>query len=401
MNPNASWSLLVTALMIALLTGCSGEPHYRVVCPLDGLEPTALIEGTDGILYGTLAGGGKGEGLVFKVKRDGTGYEVLHHFSGCLLGGADGSSPKGVIEASDGALYGTTYCGGVQGGALAEHGLDATGNGTGYQVLGAFTGRDGDGYQPQAGLVEGRSGALYGTTLEDSAEQGAGTVFTLNKDGTGYRLLYRFGTNVANGGGGPWSGLTLGSDGALYGTAEGGGAAQAGTVYRLNPDDGRYSVLHSFFVTRPDGRMPRAGVIEGRDGYLYGTTPVGGKLDCGTAFKLAKNGSGYTVLHHFTHEGPDGQGPQGLVEGPDGVLYGTTNGRGAKGGGTLFSLKPDGSGCRVLHSFPSSTEDGGHPCGALALTADGGLYGMTRTRENQSAAALFRLALGPPRSRSP
>lgn len=400
----------MVSLVAASLIGCSGEPDYRVVCPLDGLEPTALIQGTDGNLYGTLAGGGKGEGLVFKVKRDGTGYEVLHRFSGCLLGGTDGSTPQGLIEASDGALYGTTQWGGVKGGALEQIGLGEAGSGTvfkvnrdgtGYQVLHAFTGRDGDGYLPQAGLVEGRSGALYGTTLKDSTEQGAGTVFTLNKDGTGYQVLYRFGTNVANGGGAPWSGLTLGSDGALYGTTEGGGGAQAGTVYRFNPGDGRYSVLHSFFLDRTDGRMPRAGVIEGRDGYLYGTTPVGGKLDCGTAFKLAKNGSGYTVLHHFTHKGPDGQGPQGLVEGPDGVLYGTTNGRGAKGGGTLFSLQPDGSGCRVLHSFPSSTEDGGHPCGALALTADGGLYGMTRTRENQSAAALFRLALGPPRSRSP
>lgn len=409
------WAL-AAAVMVATLTGCSAEPDYRVIRTLDGLEPTALIAGKDGHLYGALeAGGGKGEGLVFKMKPDGTGYEVLHHFTGCLLGGADGSQPQGLLEGSDGVLYGTTRSGGVKGGALAQYGLDATGNGTvfkvnrdgtGYQVLRAFTGRDGDGFQPQAGLVEGRGGALYGTTMKDGTEQGGvidsgpGTVFTLNKDGSGYRILYRFGTNVASGGA-PWSGLILGSDGALYGTTEGGGQAQAGTVYRIHPEDGRYSVLHSYGVDRTDGRLPRAGVIEGRDGLLYGTTPVGGNEDCGTTFKLAKDGSGYAVLHHFAHEGPDGQGPQGLVQAADGVLYGTTQARGAKGSGTLFSLKPDGSDFRVRHSFPSSPEDGGHPHAALVLTPDGGLYGMTRTRENQSAPAVFRLSLQPPRSRSP
>ncbi|HRZ36638.1 MAG TPA: hypothetical protein P5534_09755 [Candidatus Paceibacterota bacterium] len=409
-------SALGSALMIALVTGCSSEPDYRVIRTLDGLGPTSLTAGKDGNLYGTLeAGGGKGEGLVFKLKPDGTGFEVLHHFSGCLSGGADGSQPYGLIEGSDGTLYGTTRSGGVEGGVLAEHGLDAAGNGTvfkigrdgtGYQVLHAFTGRDGDGFWPQAGLVEGRNGTLYGTTLEDSAEHGGvvgsghGTVFTLNKDGSDYRVLYTFGTNATQGHQ-VWAKLILDSNGALYGTTDGGGQAQQGTVFRLNPGDGRYSVLHSFGSDRTDGRGPRSALVEGRDGLLYGTTPVGGNRDCGTVYKLAKDGSGYAVLHHFTHEGPDGQGPQGLVQGPDGVLYGTTHGRGAKGSGTLFSLRPDGSGFRVLHSFPSSPQDGGHPHGALVLTADSGLYGMTSTRENQSAAAVFRLSLPPPRSRSP
>lgn len=349
------------------------------------------------------------------MKPDGTGFEVLHHFSGCLSGGADGSQPQGLLEGSDGTLYGTTRSGGVKGGVLAQHGLDAAGNGTvfkvnqdgtGYEVLHAFTGRDGDGLQPVAGLVEAPNGALFGTTLEDSADHGGafgaghGTVFTLKKDGSGYRLLYTFGTNAAHGHT-VWAKLIVGSDGGLYGTTDGGGQAQQGTVFRLNPGDGRYAVLHHFAVDRTDGRGPRSALVEGRDGLLYGATPVGGNQDCGTVYKLAKDGSGYAVLHHFAHDGPDGQSPQGLVQGPDEVLYGTTHGRGAKGSGTLFSLKPDGSGFRVWHSFPSSPEDGGHPHGALVLTAEGGLYGMTGTRENQSAAAVFRLSLPPLRSRSP
>mgnify|MGYP000950095010 CR=1 FL=1 len=118
------WAL-AAALMVATLTGCSADPDYRIIRPLDGLGPTDLIAGKDGNLYGTLeAGGGKGEGLVFTLKSDGTGYEVLHHFSGCLLGGADGSQPQGLIEGSEGALYGTTRSGGVKGGALAQYGLD-------------------------------------------------------------------------------------------------------------------------------------------------------------------------------------------------------------------------------------------------------------------------------------
>ena len=391
--------------MAASLTGCAGEPDYRVIRTLDGLGPTALIEGKDSNLYGTLeAGGGKGEGLVFKLKPDGTGFEVLHHFSGCLLGGADGSQPQGLLEGSDGALYGTTRSGGVTGGLLAQYGMDATGNGTvfkvnrdgtGYQVLRAFTGRDGDGLQPQAGLVEGRNGTLYGTTLEDSTEHGGlvgsghGTVFALNKDGSGYRVLYTFGTNAAQGHR-PWAGLTIGSDGALFGTTDSGGQAQQGTVFRLNPGDGRYAVLHSFGSDRADGRGPRSALVEGRDALLYGTTPVGGKQDCGTVFKLAKDGSGYAVLHHFAHDGPDGQSPQGLVQSPEGVLYGTTEARGAKGSGTLFALKPDGSDFRVLHAFPSSDRDGLEPRGGLVRASDGALYGMTSRGSVDPSARVFR-----------
>jgi len=96
-------------MTVASLTGCSGEPDYRVIRTVDGLGPTALIAAKDGNLYGALeAGGGRGEGLVFKMKPDGSGYEVLHHFSGCLLGGADGSQPQGLLEGSNGALYGMT-----------------------------------------------------------------------------------------------------------------------------------------------------------------------------------------------------------------------------------------------------------------------------------------------------
>ena len=193
-HPATLGSALAAALTIALLTGCSAEPEYQVICTLDGLGPTDLIAGTDGHLYGTLeAGGGKGEGLVFKLKPDGTGFEVLHHFTGCLLGGADGSQPQGLIEGSDGALYGTTRSGGVTGGVLAQYGLDVTGN---------------------------------------------GTVFKVNRDGTGYQVLHSF-PNSPQDGGHPHSALVLTADGGLYGMTGTRENQSAAAVFRLSPPPSR------------------------------------------------------------------------------------------------------------------------------------------------------------------
>src|SRR5206468_1724124 len=155
-----------------------------------------------------------------------------------------------------------------------------------------------------------------------------GAVFKLNKDGSGYTELHRFGYA-----GRDFSAkfpFVEGDDGALYGTRQNDGSYKEGSVFKLNKDGSGYRVLLSF--SRTDGYYPQA-LVEGSDGVLYGTTSFGGNggcvndLDagCGTIFKLNKDGSGYTILHHFNSTGGDGQVPfAGLVEGSNGALYGTT-----------------------------------------------------------------------------
>jgi uncharacterized repeat protein (TIGR03803 family) len=432
--------LLVGTLLLGdfnLLGAAANGAPYQVIKSLEGLggTPTALIEGRDGRLYGALeAGGSKWEGVVFALNQDGSGYAALHSFKGASVGG-DGSGPQGLIEGSDGVLYGTTKMGGTPGGMLDSLGLSEMGNGTvfrlnkdgsGYAVLRRFTGKDGDASQPwQAGVVEGRDGALYGTTLEDGREHqgvfgaGHGTIFKLNKDGSAYRVLHMFGTNQTDGHR-PFASLLSASDGALYGTTDGGGDGMGrnGIVFKMNLDGSDYRVLHSFPTVPTDGRMPRSALVEGADGALYGTTQNGGPGDYGTIFKLNTDGSGYKVLHSFTcsfgqkpnpqgpmsgvlngvparwsFEGGDGATPQQLVVGTiDGTLYGAAQNHGKNGSGTVFALEPNGNRLTVLHDFPGFGEDGSHPSRAITRSRDGALYGITNESASNNSGAVFKLS---------
>jgi uncharacterized repeat protein (TIGR03803 family) len=370
------------------------QPNYHAIKNFVdlGSNPTALIEGGDRKLYGTMRdGGSKWEGVVFKVNKDGSGYAALHDFTS-ERNGEDGTWPQGVVEGSDGTLYGTTQLGGTGRGTVFKVNKD----GGGYTVLHRFPGMSGDGLEPWAGLAEGRDGALYGTTLQGGTKD-AGTVFKLNKDGSGYAVLHSFFASQTDGFK-PMAGLLAGSDGALYGTTDGGGdvpvMAGAGIVFKINPDGSGYKLLHSFPDKPSDGRFPRSSLLEGRDGALYGTTQAGGKNDWGTVFKVNKDGSGYRLLHSFTgyENSGDGAEPSGLALGSDGALYGTTEFHGRNNGGTAFKLNPDGSGFAVLHNFPGAKDDGQNPSASMVQGSDGALYGMTKISNTNSFATLFKFS---------
>src|SRR5437867_1174908 len=127
-----------------------------------------------------------------------------------------------------------------------------------------------------------------------------------------------------------------GSDGALYGTTLAGGIRGFipkgfGTVFRLNKDGSGYTIIHSF-GSPPDGNGPGGALMEGNDGMLYGTTRGGGSNETGTVFKMNKNGANYTILYHFGPFGVDGINPYvGVIKGIDGALYGTTRYGGTNG----------------------------------------------------------------------
>jgi uncharacterized repeat protein (TIGR03803 family) len=420
-----TWPAALPLLLSMALFGCAmlvtahAQTNYQVIKFLDGTDRPALIEGRDRNLYGTLcAGGREGEGVVFKLNKDGSGYTVLHDFTG-YFSGEDGSWPQGVVEGSDGALYGTTQLGGHPGSAQYGTGsgtvFKVNKDGSGYAVLHRFSGLSGDGIAPWAGLVQGRDGAFYGTTLEGGTRN-AGTIFKLNRDGGGYVVLHSFPGSEADGDR-PMAGLLVGSDGVLYGTTDGGGSGHSGTVFKLNPDGSGYTLLHSFADKPSDGRFPRSSLVEGRDGTLYGTTQMGGTNEAGAVFKLKKDGSGYRVLHHllagslvskpdpqglmrgvlngvptrFSGEG-EGTGPTGLVQGSDGAFYGTAEQKGKNGGGTAFKLNPDGSDFTILHNFPGTEGDGQNPCGSMVQGSDGALYGMTSISSTNNSGTVFRLS---------
>jgi uncharacterized repeat protein (TIGR03803 family) len=345
----------------------------------DGFGPTSpLVEGTDGMLYGTTlegpvtTNGGTGNGCVFRLSKNGEHYSVLHALD--PVGATEGIGPNGLIEGRDGALYGTTSDGGLVGGFVASgtvFKLDK--DGSGYSVLHAFLATDlGDGLSPWGTPTQGNDGALYSTT-QRGGDNAAGTVFKLNADGTGYEVIFSFNDSNTDGAH-PIGSLLAASDGALYGTTTDGGThlgfgGHAGIAYKLNLDGSGYTILHEFGSTAEDGRLPYAGLVEGSGGVLYGTTSDGGAYTNqygyggGTIFKLNKDGTGYVVLRSFK----GGSGPAFLTVGSDGALYGTA-------AGTVFRLNTDGSGFGMLHSFNFGSD--GSPS-HLIEGSDGALYGTT------------------------
>lgn len=152
-----------------------------------------------------------------------------------------------------------------------------------------------------------------------------------------YTALYSFG-GISSDGQNPVAGLIQGSDGSLYGTTSFGGAKDDGTVFALSPSSGIETVLYSFAGGSTDGANPMGGLIQVSDG-LYGTTVYGGANNNGTAFELSQSSGAETVLHSFGGGASDGKQPAaGLIQGSDGNLYGTTTYGGNNSSGTVFVL---------------------------------------------------------------
>jgi uncharacterized repeat protein (TIGR03803 family) len=336
--------------------------------------PAGVIGDASGNLYGTASGTTLG-GEVFKLDAAGT-ETVLHTFTG----GADGGAPStGVVRDSAGNLYGTTELGGnaSKGGKGVVFKLDTAGNET---VLHSFGGSDGS--YPDAGVTLDSEGNLYGTTSRGGAK-GYGTVYKVDSTGN-ESVLYSFtgGTD----GGSPDAGVIRDSAGNLYGTASGGGASNQGVVYKVDVT-GHETVLFSF----PHGAGPASGVIRGPAGNLYGTTGSGGASNYGVAYRLSASGH-LTVLHSFTG-GADGRYPAaGVILDSSGNLYGTTNG----GGGTSDAgvvYKVDSTGNEtVIASFPYAV-GGSNPYGRVIRDPAGNFYGTTFYGGASNAGVVYKLDL--------
>lgn len=264
---------------------------YQVIHEFNGRDGEipfgVLFQGADGALYGTTnCGGFYDRGVVYKLNLDGSGFRVLHNFSRVL-----GSYPEsGVIQGAGGVLYGTT----TQGGSYNRGVVYALKpDGFGYRVLHSFAGGKEGGY-PEACVIQAADGALYGTTRLGGA-YGRGTVFRLNTDGSGFQILHSF---EGDDGAYPLHGVMQGSDGALYGTTRSGGHYEIGVVYKMNLDGSGFCVLHSFIIEQ--GAHPWPSVIEASDGALYGTTKYGGDYDMGTVFRMETDRTNFMVVRRFT-----------------------------------------------------------------------------------------------------
>ena len=305
-----------------------------------------------------------GLGLILAGWATAQTLTILHSFAPNGLGSnSDGAGPYGSLILSDNTLYGTARTGGSSGYGTV---FTVKTDGSGFANLHSFTassnGTNSDGAWPLAGLILSGN-TLYGTT-EAGGSSGAGAVFALNTDGTGFTNLHSF--TAINDGAYPRAALIL-SGNTLYGTANRGGSSGKGTVFAINTDGPGFTNLHSFAGS---GEFYPQGALVLSDNILYGTTAYGGGF--GTLFALKTNGTGFTNLHKFA--GSDGAFLfAGLVLSGN-TLYGTAT-SGGNGYGTVFSLKTDGTGFKTLHMFsrlPLNSDinrDGTYPS-CLTLSGD-------------------------------
>jgi len=349
----------------------------------DGANPAGgLIADGSGNVYGTTSqGGAYNQGTVFEWAAGGP-ETVLYSFTG----GADGGGPEaGLILGPGGVLYGTTYFGGTNYYGVVFELTPSTGGGAWTEtVLYNFTGGT-DGGNPWAGVTLGPGGVLLGTTIGGGS--GYGVVFVLMPPtiagGVWTEIvLYPFtgGSDGAN----PYGGVVLDAAGNLYGTTESGGTSGFGVVFTLNTG-GVFSVLHTF-TGGPDGANPLASLVEGTPNNFYGTTPYGGS-GYGVVFKVTTGGL-ETVLHTFTG-GADGAYPfAGLIY-SGGDLYGVTYFGGTNADGTVFKMTTVGVET-VLHSF-AAVPKGQDPFGGLVRIAPD-VYGTTYYGGNTSLdGVLFKI----------
>ena len=407
----------VTVLCTNNTCGCNGSNGLEVVAQSfsiiynftngsDGASPTAGLVLSNNTLYGTAsAGGADGDGTVFSVRTGGTDFTTLHSFPSSPNDGAD---PSAGLTLSGTNLYGTSWEGGTNGtGTVFAVNTD----GSGFAVLHTFSAANNninsDGTHPYAGLVLS-SNTLYGTA-NVGGTNGFGTVFALNTDGTGFRVLYNF-TGSTNDGADPESTLVLSSN-TLYGTtlgaaSVGGGAPDAGTVFAVNTDGTGFRLLHGFTYAggqapstpNSDGASPHDGLILSGS-TLYGTAQSGGANGYGTVFAVQTDGTGFKNLHSFTG-GSDGADPFGGVILSGNTLYGATYNGGSSfgttwsnGWGTVFAVNTDSSGFTTLHTFVGSPNDGANPWCAALVKSGNTIYGTTTGGGSWGWGTVFALTV--------
>ena len=346
-----------------------------------------LVQGSDGYLYGTTVNGGTERfGTAFKVS-PANAFTPLYSFTN----GPDGANPfAGLIQAADGNFYGAAFQG-----VTASFGtlFKMTPAGAVTPLYG-FTGGD-DGGNPLGSLVQGRDGALYGTA-STGGSNGFGAVFSLTTNGV-FAPVWSFHSSIwsfhRNDGSSPTAPLVQGSSGTLYGTTATGGSNHLGTVFRLTTD-GTFSSLVSFDYAQ--GAYPSNGLVVASDGGFYGTTSAGGTNGgWGTIFRLSADGT-LSTLHCFNYQ--DGAVPVGgLVQGTDGNLYGTTSQGGVGGNGTVFQITTNGM-LRTLVWFNGS--NGANPQSTLVQARNGYFYGTAEFGGSEYDGAnssgdglIFRFAL--------
>jgi len=353
---------------------------YKKLKDLDdasGRDPNGtLILASNGKLYGTTANAGsKFGGVIFSLDPSTSVYTKLWEFGG----NNNGFTPVGrLLQASNGKLYGITSNGGVTGhGVIFSFDLSTSK----YERLKDFAR-----YQSYGSLVQAGNGKLYGITSEGGSS-GAGVIFSFDVSSSTYKELKNF--DVINGVY-PFGDLLRANNGKLYGTTAAGGSMGYGVIFSFDPATSIYKKLKDFTITNgitlADGISPHGGVIQAKDGKLYGMTSRGGASDAGVIFSFDLLSSSYKKLKNIARNSTGSNVNSGLVQASDKKLYGVTHDGGENGYGVIFSFDPSSFTYKKLKDFGYT--DGANPA-ELMQASNGKLYGITKNGGNNGKGVIF------------
>jgi uncharacterized repeat protein (TIGR03803 family) len=384
---------------------------------LEGAYPYGVIFSSN-VLYGTALGGGISNGAVFRINASGTGFTNLHSFSatsGPAATNGDGTFPFGTLIESGASLYGTANTGGKWGNGTI---FSLRANGTGFTNLHSFSplqsvlNTNSDGAFPQGDFI------LSGNTLFGTAQYGGalggGVVFRIDTNGHSFTNLHSFSYPLGSNAGGssPLSGVTISSN-VLFGVTWRGGTGGQGCVFRVNTDGSGFTNLHSFTdltgITNDDGAQPQGVIVSG--GTIYGTAGWGGSAGNGVIFAMQTDGTGFRTLHQFSATASnsvgnltnaDGAQPNTSLVLSGNTLFGMASGGGEAGNGGVFSIAIDGTQFTPLYYFsapsgnPLTNNDGvlTNPQGELAISGRT-IYGVADFGGQFGSGTVFSVLVPP------
>ena len=296
----------------------------------DGKGPwSGPVLATDGNFYGTTNLGGNSEnaGTIYKIT---LGGRLTTLYSFCPTTPCnDGKFPLALMQASNGNFYGVTSNDGVNNnGTIFEFSRSGV-----FKLLYSFCSQANcaDGSEPYSGLMQGSNGNLYGTTAKGGAYN-LGAVYEISPAGQ-FRTIHSFCAKPGCAdGASPYAGLVEDANGNLYGTTHYGGANGYGNVFEITAAH-QFIPVHTFENT--DGSYPSSALILAGDGNLYGTTSYDNN-GVGTIFQITAAGEFHSLYTFCTCTGANPLGA--LLQATDGTFYGTTIGGGTSNDGTIFSF---------------------------------------------------------------
>jgi uncharacterized repeat protein (TIGR03803 family) len=353
-----------------------GECYCADVGIVTGKNPVgALIEATNGKMYGMTSGGGEfGKGVLFNWDPDSNKYSKIFDFNG-----ENGSKPNGsLIMASNGMLYGVTENGGDSGGGVLFEWDPSTDT---IVKKFDFTGVE-NGSAPSGPLIQAQNGKLYGVTASSGSHYN-GVLFEWDPTTNTYKKELDF--DGVEKGAKPVS-LTLADNNRLIGITSEGGINNSGVLFEWDIISESFTKKIEFNICE-NGSDPIGSLVQVDNDKLYGTTYSGGKYGCGVLFEWNILSKTFIKKADFNRK-ENGCRPKGsLILEDNGKLIGLTD-RIRSDTAAIFEWDPYANVLSKKFDF-RSVENGEFPVGSLLKAKDGKIYGMTVNEGEYDAGVLF------------